>query len=166
MKWTTATSPPTKISATFARSSVNGLAKYKEAIRFAPTLCTRCPPNPVARREFHIAENVIVNHAVSFSLAKEAKAAAAKRRNQIYHSKLRKVPIPDMTAVLSVRKQARARQADRTPQAEAVSDDLAKALGVLVGGEGAVVQLIPRIDQASVSADRETTLYLARKALR
>ncbi|CAM9836217.1 unnamed protein product, partial [Hapterophycus canaliculatus] len=87
---------------------------------------------------------------------------------RIYHSKLRKVPIPDMTAVLSVRSATRAKPVRQNQfvrlKRKPYKDDLAKVVEVLAGGERAIVQFIPRIDLVSLSADAETVN--ARKALR
>ncbi|CAN0560423.1 unnamed protein product, partial [Ectocarpus sp. 12 AP-2014] len=83
-------------------------------------------------------------------------------------TKLRKVPIPDMTAVLSVRSATRAKPVRQNQfirlKRKPYTDDLAKVVEVLAGGERAVVQFIPRIDLVSLSADAETRN--ARKSLR
>ncbi|CAN0011203.1 unnamed protein product [Ectocarpus fasciculatus] len=94
--------------------------------------------------------------------------AAINGLRGIYHSKLRKVPIPDMTAVLSVRSATRAKPVRQNQfirlKRKPYKDDLAKVVEVLAGGERAVVQFIPRIDLVSLSADAETRN--ARKSLR
>ncbi|CAM9377024.1 unnamed protein product, partial [Discosporangium mesarthrocarpum] len=94
--------------------------------------------------------------------------AAINGLRGIYHSKLKKVPIPDMTAVLSVRAETRSKPVTENQfvrlRRMPYKDDLAKVVEVHAGGERAVVQFIPRIDLAALSADPDTAA--ARKRIR